>query len=167
MPEKDQLFSSNVKYGGVFDFKDFYKFAYEWLTEEFNLLVTEEKYEEKIKGSEKELKIEWVGVRKVTDYFKYEVKVKYEIKALKDVQIEKDGKRIKTNDGSVKTTIKGTLIRDYEGKFETSGFQKFLRSIYEKWVIPSRIEEYEEKLILKCDEFLQQIKAWLSLEGKR
>ena len=55
----------------------------------------------------------------------------------------------------------------YEGKFEKGAFRKFLRSIYEKWVIPARIEQYEEKLIGDCDEYLAQAKAFLALEGKR
>ena len=42
-----------------------------------------------------------------------------------------------------------------------------MRGVYEKWVIPSRIEQFEEKLISDCDEFLSQAKAYLDLEGKR
>jgi len=147
--------------------RDFYLFCYEWLTEETRLDLAEEKYEEEIKGDIKEITIEWVGTRKITDYFKYEIKAKYEINALKEVEIIRDGNKVKTNTGSVKISLKGTLIRDYDGKFETSGFQKFMRSIYEKWVIPARIEEYEEKLIGECDEFLNQVKAWMDLEGRK
>ena len=74
---------------------------------------------------------------------------------------------MKSNKGGVEIKIKGDLIRDYQGKFEINAFQKFLRSIYEKWVIPSRIEEYEGKLAGDCDEFLAQAKAYLDLEGKK
>jgi len=127
----------------------------------------EEKYEEKITGDTKELKIEWKGVRKVTDYFKYEVKVKFRVTKLKEIEIAQDGRKIKTNQGDVEMKIAGSLLRDYEGKFEKGAFRKFLRSIYEKWVIPARIEQYEEKLIGDCDEYLAQAKAFLALEGKR
>ena len=71
------------------------------------------------------------------------------------------------NNGSVEIKIKGTLIRDYEGKFETTSTKKFMRSIYEKWVIPSRLNEFEEKIIGDSDEFLSQAKAFLDLEGKK
>jgi len=64
-------------------------------------------------------------------------------------------------------SIKGTLVRDYDGKFETTAFRKFLRAIYEKWVIASRITEYEDKIAGACDEFLEQAKAYLDLEGKK
>ena len=63
-------------------------------------------------------------------------------------------------------SIKGTLVKDYEGKFEKTSTQKFMRSIYEKWVIHSRVKEYEDKLMNDCNEFLAQAKAFLDLEGK-
>ena len=75
--------------------------------------------------------------------------------------------KVKTNKGSVEVKLSGTLVRDYQGKFEKTYLSKFLRSIYEKWVIPSRVEEYEDKLVGDCDEFLTQVKSYLDLEGKK
>ena len=67
----------------------------------------------------------------------------------------------------VEVKISSTIVKDYEGKFDDSAFKKFLRAIYEKWVISSRINQFEDKLVGKSDEFLSQIKAYLDLEGKR
>lgn len=167
MAEKDKIFSSKVKYEGLMDFKEFYKFCYQWLSEEFALDVIENKYAEKISGDSKNIKVEWMGTRKVTDYFKFQIEVKFEVLNLTNVEITQDGKKIKMNKGSVEIKIAGTLVRDYEGKFEKTPTQKFMRAIYEKWVIYSRIKEYEGKLIEDCNEFLSQAKAFLDLEGKR
>lgn len=167
MAEKEKIFSSSVKYRGIFSFKDFYKFCHEYLTEETGLDVAEGKYEEKLMGDSKEIKVEWEGTDKVTDYFKFKVDVKFEISGLKNVEVMEGSKKVKTNEGQIKISAKGTLIRDYEGKFETSGFQKFMRSIYEKWVIPSRISQFEGKLADNCNDFLEQAKAYLDLEGKK
>lgn len=167
MAEKDQIFSSEIKYGGVFSFKDFYQFCHEWLTEETNLEIEESKYEEKIKGEEKEIKFKWKGNRKLTDYFKFEMDIEMEIKGLVNVEAIKDGIKVKTNKGSVKIKVKGTLVKDYDGKFEGTASKKFMRSIYEKWVIPSRVDQMEDKIASACDKFLGQAKAWLDLEGKK
>lgn len=167
MAEKDTVFSSNVKYGGIFSFKDFYQFCHDWLTEETGLDVAENKYEEKISGDLKNINVEWTGEKKVTDYFKFEVKVGFKITGLTKVEVVQDGRKVQTNKGAVKISVKGILVRDYEGKFETNAFQKFLRSIYEKWVITSRIEQMEEELIGSCDDFLGQAKAYLDLEGRK
>ncbi len=167
MAEQETIFSSTVKYAGVFSFKDFYQFCHEWLTEEIGLDIEEGKYEEKIIGNIKEIVVEWKGEKKLTDYFKFDAKVKFEIKGLENVEAMQDGVKIKTNKGSAKVSVKGILVRDYDGKFETSVFKKFLRSIYEKWVIASRIEQFEDYIASKCDGFLGQTKAYLDLEGKK
>lgn len=167
MPEKEQVFSSKVKYDGLLDFPAFYKFCYQWLSEEFGFDMSETAYKEKIKGDSKDIEIEWKGSSKVTDYFKFEIKINFMVIGLKDVEVVKDNAKIKMNKGSVEIKIKGTLVRDYKGKFEVNATQKFRRSIYEKWIIPSRIEEYEGKLVGMCDEFLAQAKAFLDLSGKK
>jgi hypothetical protein len=167
MAEKDKLFSSKVKYNGIVNFADFYKFCYEWLRDETGLLLSENKYSEKITGEEKNIEIEWNGYRDVTDYFRFEVKVFFRILSLTNVELTQGNRKIKTNKGSVEVGITGNLVRDYEGKFEKSAFQKFLRGIYEKSVIHARIEQFQEKIISDCDEFLSQAKAYLDLIGKR
>lgn len=167
MAEKDTKFSSKIKYDGIFLFPEFYRFGYDWLTEETGLLISEDKYVEKLSEDSKNIDIEWTGTRKVTDYFKFEVKVAFKIIGLTNVEINQNNTKLKTNKGSVEIKVKGILVKDYEGKFEKSSFKKFLRSIYEKWVITSRIEQMEDKIIEDCDEFLSQAKAYLDLEGKK
>ena len=167
MAEKDTIFSSKVKSTGMFSFKDFYKFCYDWLSEETSLDISEDKYKETLSGDSKNIEIEWTGTREITDYFKFEIKAKFRIDNLKNVEINQEGKKVKTNEGAVEVSVKGTLVRDYKGKFEANAFYKFLRGIYERWVIPSRIREFETKLLGDCDEFLSQAKAYLDLEGKR
>jgi len=167
MPEKDTIFNSSIKSTGIFRFADFYKFCYQWLAEELEMNMMESKYKEKLVGDMKEMEIEWNGFRKLTDYFKFEIQVKFEIRQLKEVEITEAGKKIKTNSGEVKMAVKGTLVRDYQGKFEYSAWRKFIRGIYEKWIIPSRIDQFETKIIEDSEEFLYQAKAFLDLEGQK
>jgi len=167
MAEQELIFSSKIKYGGIFLFKDFYRFCHDWLTEETGLFVMEDKYIEKLEGSAKNIDVGWTGTKKVTDYFKFKITVDFRIIGLTNVEISRGNKKIKANKGSVEVKVKGTLIRDYQGKFETNAFRKFLRSIYEKWVIPSRVDQFEDKLVEECDEFLTEAKAYLDLEGKK
>jgi len=167
MAEKDEIFSSEMKHVGFFNFKEFYKFCYDWIEDEIGIKMAEKKYEEKLAADSKEIIIEWEEAKKLTDYFKFEMKVAFTVRKLKEVEINQGGKKIKTNSGDVKVKVKGILVRDYAGKFETSAFNKFMRSIYEKWVITSRIDQFEDKIIGDCDEFLGQAKSYLDLEAKR
>ena len=167
MAEKDKIFSSKIKYNGIFDFAAFYKFCYDWLKEETGLSISENKYSEKLAGDSKSIGVDWTGTREMSDYFKFEAKISFNVSGLTTVEITQDGKKIKTNKGSIEIGINGTLIRDQKGKFEKTGFQKFLRGIYERMVIPERIEQMQGKIVADCDEFLSQAKAYLDLEGKK
>ena len=167
MAEKETIFSSKVKHAGIFSFPEFYKFCYDWLTEETGIGISEDKYEEKLAGDSKNIVVEWSGGNELTDYFRFDIKVKIIASGLTKVDVTQGGTKVSTNKGSITVDVKGDLVRDYEGKFDTSAFNKFLRSIYEKWVIPSRIEEFEGKIAGDCDEFLGQVKAYLALEGKK
>lgn len=167
MAEKDTIFSSKIKYVGIFNFKDFYQFCYEWLSEEFGLTVEEEEYSEKISGPVKNIDIKWKGSKKVSDYFKNEIKIEFKIIAMSEVEINQGGTKVKTNKGEVGVKVKGLLVKDYEGKFETSAKMSLWRGIYEKWIIGGRVKEYEDKLAGDCDEFLGQAKAFLDISGQK
>lgn len=168
MAEKEELVKNEIKHSGIFNLKDFYKFCYKWLTEETELgPFAEKKYEEKIKGNKKDIEFKWEGQKKLTDYFRMDVKVDFEVLNLEKVEINQEGNKKTTNRGDLKVVAKGILVRDYDGKFESSAFTKFLRSIYEKWVIKSRIDEYEGVVDSKVNDFLDQAKAYLDLEGKK
>ena len=167
MTEKKQIFLSKVKYDGIFSFSGFYKFCYDYLTDELGLSVAESKYAEKITGDSKEIKIEWEGEKKVTDYFKYTFKVEFNIIGLKNVEVQREGKKMQTNKGLVEMGVKGIFVSDYDGKYDASPTLRFFRGVYEKWIIPSTIEQFEDKLIANCDGFLGEAKAYLDLEGKR
>ena len=167
MAEKDKIISNKIKYNGILNFADFYKFCYEWLRDETGLILSEDKYAEKIVGDSKNIDIEWTGTRDLTDYFRFEVKVKFRVIELTNVEITQGNKKIKTNKGNIELEIKGNLVRDYKSKFEKNAFQKFLRGIYEKSVIHARVEQFQEKIMTDCSEFLAQAKAYLDLMGKR
>lgn len=165
--EEETIFESKIKYNGIFSFKDFYQFCYDWLTGENDWEIQESEYSEKLAGDSKDIDVEWKFSKKVTDYFKFKGKVKFRILKLQNIEVVQGGAKVKTNSGSVEVKIKGILARDYQGKFDRSAYRKFLRSIYEKWIISSRINEFEARLISLCDTFLGQSKAYLDLEGRK
>lgn len=167
MAEKNVVFSSAIKYDGILNFADFYKFCYDYLVDELDFEVIEKKYSEKISGDSKELEVEWNGKNKVDDYFRYDIKVEFIIYNMKKVEVEQGGKRKKADKGIVNIKVKGTVVTDYRGEYSAKPMKRFVKNVYDKWVIPSRIEKVEEKLISDCDDFLGQSKSYLDLEGKK
>ncbi len=165
MPEQDEVYSSKLSYDGIFNFKDFYSFCYDWLSENAGLSLEESEYSEKISGSAKEIAFKWKGTRNVTDYFKYEVKIGFSIRNLSEIEVNQGGAKLKSNKGKVEIKVTANLIRDYDSKFETSARMKLWRGIYEKWIISQRVGEFEDKLSGLADDFLSQAKSFLDLEN--
>lgn len=165
MVEKSQLFSQVVKHVGYWNFKDLYNFCFEWFKDE-NYIVSESDYQEKIGERGKEIIIKWVAWRKVSDYFKFEIAVEWHILGMQDAEVERGGKKEKTNKGEVKMTFKPYLVKDYESRWEVSPLYKFFRGIYDRYIVRTTIDDYEDRLIDKANSFIEQVKAFLVLEGR-
>lgn len=166
MADKDLVIRERLDHTGVFDFAAFYSFAHNWFREE-GYTVTEDRYNESVSGNTRNIMIEWKATIKITDYFKIEHALKIEIKNLTDVEVEIDGKKKKMNKGNISLDHKGSLIKDVESKWESSSFNKFMRDVYNKYVIPGRIDEMERRVKSDTTTFKEEAKAFLELTGRR
>jgi hypothetical protein len=164
MVEKDKLTSEKVKFSGLFDFKDTYQFVYAWLTEE-GYSVEEQKYQESVKGDSKDVEIAWDCKKKISDYFRANLKVSWRVLGLKKVEAEKNGKRIKIDDGSFEIKISGTLERDYQNKWDKSQGLRFLRGVYDKYIIEGSLKQYRGKVVGDVDDLIEEVKAFLAITG--
>jgi hypothetical protein len=166
MADKEQIIKEKVSNSGYFDFTGLYSYAHSWFKDE-GYGVDEEKYTEKVKGSSRDINIEWKATKKQSDYFKFEYSIKFEIKELTEVEVETDGKKKKMNKGSLEIEVKGVLIKDYDSKWESSPFNKFMRDVYNKYVIPSRVNDMKDRVANDVKNFKEEIKAYLELTGRR
>lgn len=167
MVEKDTVVKEKLKYAGLLDLEQAYKFAYEWLKKE-DLNVIEDSYSEKVKSNGKELEIEWTASKKVTDYFKITIKIKWRILGLTDVEVEIDGRKKKMNKAAdVSIDLKGLLEKDYSNKWEGSAFNKFIKDVYNKYVIPQRTDQKEDQVRDTVQGFKEEMKAFFELTGRK
>ena len=81
---------------------------------------------------------------------------------MEDSTCSGSGKR-KTNKGDVEMRFDAWLELDYEGKWEGNPVTKFVRDIYNKLVIKSRIEDYQAELHEELYELIGEIKSYLNL----
>jgi len=167
MVETNTIIKESVKYTGLGDLKEFYKYAYSWLIEDgFNMI--EEKYTEKVSGNSKDIEIVWKGTKKVSDYFKSIIEIKWTIFGMTDVEVEIDGKKKKMNQFvELKIDVKGILEKDYDSKWEKARFYKFWKDVYHKYVIPGTTYEREIEIKEVCQSFKEEMKAYLDLTAKR
>jgi len=166
MSEKDKVTEEKIKHVGIFDFKETYNFVYNWLTQN-EYFVIEKVYTEKIKPDGKEIEIEWEAFRKISDYFRFVLKFRWFLVGITDVEALRDGIKIKSNKGSFELKIDAIIEKDYENRWEATAFSKFLRGLYDKYIIKSRLELYEDKISGELAELAAQIKGFLALEGRK
>lgn len=164
--EKDVLIKTKIKHNGVFDFKGIYKILFDWIVK-MNYDINEKSYKEAIGSTGKELEIEWEAVRKVSDYFRYQLDVRWHILNMNTVEVEIDGVKQKMNKGQFELEVKCTIIKDYENRWEKRPLLKFLRTFYDKYLIKERMDMFEGKLIGEMEEFVAQAKSFLALTGTR
>jgi len=166
MSELDKIYQGKTKYLGIFDFKEFYRFCYDWLVDH-EYLVEERTYSEKIKPTGKEIGIDWICRRKISDYFRFVLKIHWLVLAMTNVEVTKEGKKLTLNKGQPEIGVVGYLEKDYEHRWEATALSKFMRGLYDRYIIKGRIEKYEEKIIEEVDEFIAQAKSFLALEGRK
>jgi hypothetical protein len=165
MAEKKEVYKQKVKQTGYWNYRELYNFCFNWLKDEgYNL--KEKEYFEKISGAGKEIILTWEASKNITDYFKQVIEIKWHILGMIDTEVEQDGKKVSTNKGEVGITIKADLVRDYENRWEDRPYYKFLRGVYEKYIIRTTVDEYEDDLEDKAKEYLKEIKAFLNLSGR-
>lgn len=166
MSEKDIIFKGKIKQTGIFSFKDFYSFIYDWLREE-NYDVFEKRYIEKVKGDTKDIEITWSAEREISDYFKFIITMDWLILGMKTIEVQKEGKKVKMESAALEIKFRAILVKDYEDRWENQPFWKFMRGFYERYIIKNRIDEYQVKLMEELEETIAQCKSFLALEGLR
>ena len=165
MAEKDQIYAEKLKYTGIWSFEKVYRFLWDWFNDA-GYKITEKGYTEKIKPNGKELEIKWIAKRKISDYFRFLIKANWLIIGMTEVEVQKEGAKVKMNKGYIEIKFSATLEKDYEHRWENNAFVKFLRGVYDRYIIKARIDKYEDRLLEETDEVIAQTKSFLTIEGK-
>lgn len=164
MAQKKEVYKETFKHTGYWKYSEVYDMMYHWF-KEHGYKIQEELYNEKIIASGKEVIAKWNGDKKITDYFKFRIKATWHILHMKDVEVEIDGKKVKTQNGEVEIIFSGNIIKDYEKRWEDRPFWKFFRGVYEKYIIRSTVDEYEDDVEDDVRELVGDLKAFLKLEA--
>ena len=145
---------------GIFDMNVVYRRTKYWL--DFNGYgdnFEEKEYSETIKNDSKELRITWYSEKTETGYFAYIIEIKFLILALKNIEIQKEDRKIKVNDGYFETRTMGYVLTNYQDKFKS----KFLQDIYEKFIVRKRIDAHKIILYGKVYTLQDEIKKFLAM----
>ncbi len=162
MAQKKLIYKEKLTQVGYWNYEDVYGMLFGWI-KDHGYSLTENQYKEKLSANGKEIIISWKAQKAVTDYFQYKLELDWHILGMKDAEVEIDGKKTKTNKGELEIVFKGSIIKDYEKRWEDKPIHKFLRGIYEKYIIRTTIDEYEGSLEDETKELITDLKAFLRI----
>ncbi len=165
MPKEHSIVDgAKVKYKGVFDLELLYKKLREWfLNKGYSDTCEggEEKYSEKIKPNGKQMEIIWKTGKEVEGgYFKLNISLVFFINGLNEVEVDKDGKKIKLNNGEIEISFNALLIENANNSWDE---HSLMYKIYHKLKLQNNLEEAKIDLYKDTLKIIDEAKSFLNL----
>ena len=155
----DQL---KLTYEGIFDLYGLHKTIDAWLYEK-GYDRWEKKNYEQVLPTGKEVEIELMPWKKTTDYFKNIIRFRIKALNIKDVEVDKDGEKLKLNQGKVMIIIDGYHNTDYEDYWAKKQFFFFLRQMFDKYIFKRYTSKFEKWLMNDVYDIHARIQKFLNL----
>ena len=82
---------------------------------------------------------------------------------LVEVEVEVDGRKVNKHKANSEIKFDATLMKNYENKWDKNAFLRFIREVYDTYIIRSRIEDYKAELYSEIYELIDEVKAFLNM----
>jgi len=151
-----------LEYHGVFDAKEVIRVMDQWAKDKGYWLI-EKRHGETTKPEGKLIDLDYEPFKKLTDYAKSIVKIRAQFQNVKDVVIERDGKKVKLQEGKIIIIFDGILETDYEHRWESKPVFYVLRTFFEKYVYTPFISGFEKGIKEDTMTLKNNLKAFLNL----
>lgn len=154
-----------VKHRGLFSYAEFINGIRNWFREN-NYEFHEPKHQWKAPPEGVEVEIRINGNRKVNEYVKYHINMFLKIYDMKDVEVVKDGQKVKMQDGKVTVEISGKLELDWQNRFGGNKFLQGLQDFLHQFIIKQDIgDHWEDDLLFKLMDLTRAIRTVLGQEA--
>ena len=151
-----------IAYEGIVDVNKVYSLMESWLNERG---WDREDFTHEIKNREdyREIELELKPSKTVSDYVKFRMRIKVLFSKIKDLEVEMDGKKIKTQEGKVSITFMGYIESDVEGDFKSTPKFIILKTLKDKFIHKQSHDEYEAMLRRDVTTMRNEVSAYLNL----
>ncbi|MBW2965839.1 hypothetical protein KY342_01905 [Candidatus Woesearchaeota archaeon] len=155
----DQL---KLTFEGIFDLNGLYRTIDSWFYEK-GYDKWERKNFEQVLPSGKDIELELLPWKKTTDYFKNIIRLRMRFTNVKDVEVEKQGVKLRLNQGRVMMIFDGYLVSDYEGKWEEKPMFFLIRTLFDKYVFKPYFSKFEKWVVNDVHDIHGRIQRFLNL----
>lgn len=157
----------NINYKDIYHLKNLYKMVRDWvLAEGFG----PDKYMEKLYfqkdtqtgGSEHQI---WWTVEKIRNsYIKYRIDIYYHTLTMNKTDVVIKGQKMKVDKGELDLHLKGTMMYDYDNKWEKSKFMGFFHDFFRKRLMKDNFKKLEDEFIFDVYRLHAHVKQYLELK---
>jgi len=163
MSEKDYVVPVNkplkITQTAVFNMHDLYKHIRSWV-DEHSYITFEKNYQDwTLKDGSKKASVKLATWKKVDDYTKYHLEIGIKFKDLTEVET-KNGIM---NKGTVIVKIESFLEKDYEDRWENSFMTRFIRSLYDYFILGDKVDTFKKELLDDSYDIYNEVKAFLGI----
>lgn len=154
-----------VKFRGLFDYGELLLAIRHWF-EEFDYRFEEPKHQWKVPPEGAEAEIKFKGERKINEYVKYYIEIFFRTFDMKEVEVVKDGQKMKLYDGKVIVELGGKLDLDWQNRFGGNKLLQGLQDFFHKFIIKQDIgQKWEDDLDMQIIDLTNRIKQVVGHEA--
>lgn len=159
---KTLIDGKSLSYEGVFSLKELYRLIDKWF-KDHGYDKQEIKNWEDVTESEKQIVLEIIPYKKVSDYARLDVRIFMIFSKLTEIVLEKDGVKMKMNKGRAEFYFDAYVVTDYENKWETRAVFYFIKNIFDKFIYRMYTYNYDAEVIRDCTEVENEIRSFLNM----
>ena len=163
MAEREQVVDNmRLSYEGLFNVNELYMLIDQFFREK-GFDKRELRNQEHVKAGSRYIDLVLQPWKKITDYANHIIRVEIVMRNVKDVEVEKDGHKLKFSKGRVAVRIDAYLETDYEHRWEQKPIYFFIRTLFDKFVYSSYSQRFKAQLKETANQLNGEIKAFLNL----
>ena len=151
-----------ITYDGLFSMPELYAIIDNWLHEK-RYDKMEKKNIEKVKPEGKDIELLLQPWKKITDYAKIVINIRLVATGITEVEIEKEGAKVKMNQGRIQIVFDGWLVTDWENRWEGKPIFFFLRQVFDRYVFKPYTMGYETAVAKDVSDLHGEVKGFLNL----
>ena len=151
-----------LSYEGLFKVTELYKLIDGWLRQK-GYDKREKRMSESVTKNGKFIEWEMEPWKKITDYAKIVIRLRVILTDIKEIDVEVDKMKVKTNQGKADFIFDGILETDYENRWENKPLFFFLRTLFDKYIYKPYTAGYQSNCLDYVNDLHSRIKAFLNL----
>lgn len=153
-----------LTYAGLIPVQGLYKCVKTFLAEN-DFSPFDSRNEEQVYEDGKQIILELTGEKKLSEFARIYWQTKFYFTNLKEMFVEKEGKKLRLHQGKVMLQTDVYLKTDYEKTFEQNAFQYFLRVLIDTYVFKSYMNRNIALVMKNYGRFEETVKRFLNMEA--